>query len=120
MEMVGGSGADRGDNFVFGTTHWWDNGQHAEYGGSNKLPTGKYSDEFHVFTIIWSPNSIKWYRDDIKYHEINITGAGLSEFHENFHFIFNVAVGGEWPGSPNGNTQFPQIMAVDYVRVFQQ
>jgi len=73
-----------------------------------------------VFSIIWDQNSIKWYRDDIKFHEINIQSSELSEFREDFFFIFNIAVGGNWPGSPNGSTQFPQIMAVDYVRVFQK
>ena len=73
-----------------------------------------------MFSIIWDQNSIKWYRDDIKYHELDIKPSSLSEFQEEFFFIFNVAVGGDWPGSPNASTQFPQIMAVDYVRVFQK
>jgi len=30
-----------------------------------------------------------------------------------------VAVGGNWPGSPDASTVFPQHMIVDYVRVFQ-
>jgi beta-glucanase (GH16 family) len=34
-------------------------------------------------------------------------------------FIFNVAVGGNWPGNPNSSTVFPQSMIIDYVRVFQ-
>jgi uncharacterized protein (TIGR03437 family) len=36
-----------------------------------------------------------------------------------FFIILNVAVGGDWPGSPNSTTQFPQDMLVDYVRVYQ-
>ena len=32
--------------------------------------------------------------------------------------ILNVAVGGNWPGNPNGTTTFPQRMTVDYVRVY--
>ncbi|MEY3420031.1 MAG: hypothetical protein RIR48_311, partial [Bacteroidota bacterium] len=31
----------------------------------------------------------------------------------------NVAVGGNWPGSPDQTTAFPQQMIVDYIRVFQ-
>jgi hypothetical protein len=31
-----------------------------------------------------------------------------------------VAVGGNWPGSPDGTTVFPQTMLVDYVRVYQK
>jgi beta-glucanase (GH16 family) len=34
--------------------------------------------------------------------------------------IFNVAVGGDWPGSPDASTTFPQQMIVDYVRVFKK
>jgi beta-glucanase (GH16 family) len=32
----------------------------------------------------------------------------------------NIAVGGDWPGSPNSSTVFPQRMVIDYVRVFQK
>ncbi len=36
-----------------------------------------------------------------------------------FFIILNVAVGGNWPGPPDDTTVFPQIMAVDYMRVYQ-
>jgi beta-glucanase (GH16 family) len=120
MEMVGGSSPTAGDNTIFGTVHWENNGQHADFGGFNRLSSGIYADEFHVFSIIWDATKISWYRDDIKYHEINITPSQLSEFHQQFFFIFNIAVGGNWPGSPDATTKFPQQMAVDYVRVFQK
>lgn len=116
MEMVGGPGSD---NVVHGTAHWDDNG-HAQFGNSTTLSTGILADEYHVYTIIWDANSIKWYFDDVQYNELDITPASLSEFHQEFFFIFNVAVGGNWPGSPNANTVFPQKMFVDYVRVFQK
>jgi beta-glucanase (GH16 family) len=32
--------------------------------------------------------------------------------------ILNLAVGGTWPGSPNGTTVFPSTMLVDYVRIY--
>ena len=72
-----------------------------------------------MFSIIWDSQAIKWYLDDVQFHVIDITGPTLSEFHEEFFFIFNVAVGGNWPGSPDATTIFPQYMIVDYVRVFQ-
>jgi hypothetical protein len=115
MEMVGGPG----DNTVHGTAHWQDTPNKADYGGSYTLPSGKFHGTFHVFSIVWDANSIKWYVDDIKYHEMAITDPDLSEFRAPFFFIFNVAVGGNWPGSPNASTVFPQRMIVDYVRVFQ-
>lgn len=120
MEMVGGDRPTEGDDFVHGTIHWDNNNQYAKTGGSNQLSNGIFADEFHVFSIIWDDTEIRWYRDDIKYYEVDITSSAMSEFHQNFFFIFNVAVGGNWPGSPNATTQFPQFMAVDYVRVFQK
>jgi beta-glucanase (GH16 family) len=120
MEMTGGSTPNQGDERIHGTGHWSSNGNHAYTGGSIVVPNGSsYQEEFHVFSIIWDANAIKWYRDDVLYYTLDITGSDKSEFHEPFYFIFNVAVGGNWPGSPNSQTTFPQRMAVDYIRVFQ-
>ena len=116
MELVGGAGLN--DRTVHGTLHWDQNG-HANYGGSNSLPSGTFGDEWHVFSIEWNETQIKFFRDGSQYHVMNITGPELTEFHENFFFIFNVAVGGNWPGSPDTSTEFPQRMYVDYIRVYQ-
>lgn len=121
MEMVGGNPRPNGgDNLVVGTAHWDNNGTKADFGASTRKTNGKLADEFHVYSIIWDSQSIKWLFDDVQYHEIDITPPALSEFHQKHFFIFNVAVGGLWPGSPDGTTQFPQLMGVDYVRVFQK
>jgi hypothetical protein len=119
MEMVGGS-QDGRDNTVHGTVHWDSNGAWANFGGSTRLEQGIFNDKFHVFSIIWDDSKIVWLLDNVPYHEIDTTPQGLNEFRESFFFLFNIAVGGNWPGSPDGTTVFPQQMAVDYVRVFQK
>ncbi len=116
MEMIGGN--DR-ENQIHGTLHWNDNG-HVYTGGTYTLTNGVFADEYHVFTIIWDERSIQWLVNDQKFHEIDITPSHMTEFHERFFFIFNVAVGGNWPGSPDETTVFPQQMKVDYIRVFQR
>ncbi|MEQ9186854.1 MAG: glycoside hydrolase family 16 protein [Cryomorphaceae bacterium] len=120
MEMVGGNVSGGGNHVTHGTVHWDNNGQHASFGGSKALSEGSLADKFHVYTIIWDSLSIEWYLDDQKFHTIDISSSGLDAFKEEFFFIFNVAVGGNWPGSPNSSTTFPQFMFVDYVRVFQK
>jgi beta-glucanase (GH16 family) len=117
MEMIGGAGAN--DRTVHGTVHWNENGSHAQFGNSKVLPSGKFADEFHVFSIVWNQNSITWLLDNVPYNTVDITPSNMSAFHNNFFLIFNIAVGGNWPGSPDGTTVFPQKMYVDYVRVFQ-
>ncbi|WP_425392133.1 glycoside hydrolase family 16 protein [Ekhidna sp.] len=116
MEMIGG---ENNEDVVHGTAHWDNNGTKADFGGSTRLSDGIFNDEFHVFTIIWDETQIRWFLDDRQYHSMSITPAELSEFRAEFFLIFNVAVGGNWPGSPNSSTVFPQRMIVDYVRVFQ-
>lgn len=117
MELIGGGSYN--NRTVHGTIHWDNNGSYASYGGNNSLSSGIFAEEFHVFSIVWTSSSIKWLRDDIQYHEADISPAQLNEFQQNFFFIFNVAVGGNWPGSPDASTIFPQKMYVDYVRIFQ-
>lgn len=120
MELVGGTKPGNSDRRIYGTAHWDNNGSHAEFGNGNSLTKGDFSEEFHVFSIIWDTKQIKWYRDDILYSTLDISSPGLSAFQDKFFFIFNVAVGGNWPGYPDATTQFPQRMHVDYIRVFQQ
>lgn len=118
MEMIGGNNREK---TVHGTVHWWESDAvpHAEYGGSYSLASGIFKDKFHVFSITWDASFIRWYVDDVKYHEISTTPPGLAEFQESYFLLLNVAVGGNWPGSPDNSTKFPQRMIVDYVRVFQ-
>lgn len=117
MEMIGGSGRE---NTVHGTVHWDNAGDHAYYGNDYTLSSGTFADKFHVFSIIWNESSITWYVDDVQFNVIDIDVPELSEFQNEFFFIMNIAVGGNWPGSPDGSTVFPQQMKVDYVRVFQE
>lgn len=116
MEMIGGNGREKQ---VHGTLHWDYNG-HVNTGGTYTKPLGIFADEYHVFTIIWDENAIKWFVNDVQFHVIDITPAHMTEFHAPHFFIFNIAVGGNWPGSPNDATVFPQHLKVDYIRVFQK
>jgi beta-glucanase (GH16 family) len=78
-----------------------------------------YADEFHTYAVDWSPDAIVWYLDDVEYHRA--TPASLDGdrwvFDHPFHLLLNLAVGGDWPESPDGDTDFPQSLTVDYVRV---
>lgn len=116
MEMIGGQGREK---TVLGTAHWDNNGTPANFSGSKSLSSGKLGDEFHVYSIAWTSNSIIWYMDNVQYHAIDITPAALSEFQKEFYFIFNIAVGGNLPGNPDATSVYPQYLIVDYVRVFQ-
>jgi len=115
MENVGFTPA-----IAYGSLHGPDNyNATAQY----QLPTGNLSDDFHVFAVEWSPQQIAFYVDGNLYETDQQSGAGsgwvFNVPNNPFFIILNVAVGGDWPGSPNSTTQFPQDMLVDYVRVYQ-
>jgi len=117
MELVGHE-----PSTTHGTAHWGPQGQtYSTYKGEPYNLNGeKFSDKYHVFSLIWEPNSLKWYVDDNEFFSLtNSDVNGDYPFDEEFFFIFNIAVGGIWPGYPDETTQFPQRMYVDYIRVFQ-
>jgi len=106
--------------FTHGTIHWSNqNNAYANYGG----PSGNLDfSQFHVYAVEWDASAIRWYVDGNKFHEVSIAGGinGTSEFHAPYFFLFNLAVGGNWPGNPDASTVFPHRMQVDYVRVYRK
>lgn len=107
---------------VRSTMHWKSTGgAEANKGEDYNLASSDFSKSFHVFSLIWQQDSIQCYVDDILVVTVTPADAGSAPwpFNADQFFIFNVAVGGNWPGPPDANTTFPQRMFVDYVRVFQ-
>ncbi|MEV6006641.1 family 16 glycosylhydrolase [Streptomyces sp. NPDC051976] len=89
-------------------------------GAGYTLPGGQsFSDAFHTFAVDWAPNSISWSVDGHVYE--TRTPADLNGnrwvYDHPFYLILNLAVGGYWPGDPDGSTSFPQQLVVDYVHV---
>ncbi|MEJ2616010.1 MAG: family 16 glycosylhydrolase [Ignavibacteriaceae bacterium] len=123
MEMVGGDGTNGSTNLsdatVYGTAHWSSSGSHAQHGGSYSLSGGKFADNYHTFTVTWIPQLITWYVDGHQYASLSITSSDLNAFQKSFYILLNLAVGGNWPGSPDSSTVFPQTMMVDYIRVYK-
>lgn len=80
-----------------------------------------FADDFHIYAIDWDPNVIRWYVDGELFFMLsaNDLNGRTWAFDHDFFMILNVAVGGNWPGSPDDTTVFPQRMIVDYVRVYQ-
>jgi beta-glucanase (GH16 family) len=81
----------------------------------------KFADDFHVYAVEWDPTEVRFYVDSNNYatfQKANWPANGTWVFDHPFFIVLNVAVGGSWPGAPDGTTQFPQQMLVDYVRVY--
>jgi beta-glucanase (GH16 family) len=110
---------------TYGTIHWGDQGSSTSKNtqGVYKLTgTKTFADEFHVYSMDWEKDKLSILVDDKVIFTTTAAklGANPYPFNAPFFFIFNVAVGGNWPGYPDATTTFPQRMEVDYVRVFQK
>jgi beta-glucanase (GH16 family) len=95
----------------------------ADLTATTTLPAGrKLSKGFHVYAVEWEPDTVRFYLDSKLYATSPSTqwpAGGTWVFNDRFFLILNVAVGGDWPGSPDATTMFPQTMLVDYVRVYK-
>lgn len=107
---------------VHGTIHGPGYSGGGGIGASYDHPTGgAFTDDFHVYAVDWTPDSITWSVDGQPFNTLTSADVGGNPwvYDQSFFMILNVAVGGEWPGYPDETTQFPQEMVVDYVRVYE-
>ncbi|MFF3215782.1 lectin [Streptomyces sp. NPDC002886] len=105
---------------VHGTLHGPGYSGSGGIGAGYALPGGQaFADAFHTFAVDWSPDAITWSVDGTVYQRRTPADLGGRQwvFNKPFFLILNLAVGGYWPGDPNGSTVFPQQLLVDYVRV---
>jgi beta-glucanase (GH16 family) len=111
-----------GGNRIFGTIH---------YGGefpanlsteARYTPSTDVTEEFNTYALEWDPTEIRWYVNDTLFAVQNSWSSTAAPFpapfDQSFYIIFNVAVGGRFPGPPSGATQLPVSMEVDWVRVY--
>ncbi|WP_447636646.1 family 16 glycosylhydrolase [Flavobacterium microcysteis] len=102
-------------NTLHGTLHY--PGRSGGNADSGTTTASNVSSEFHVYKVIWSPTSIKFYIDNQPAFHSFVNSAS-TPFNSNFFLILNVAMGGTFGGTVD--PAFTQsAMEVDYVRVYQ-
>ena len=123
-----------GDNVAktYSTIHYGE--PHAEQQGtyviSNVLKDGTFASDFHDYSVEWEPGEMRFYVDDIEVLTVNDWFTAVqgeddkpypAPFDQPFFVQMNLAVGGNWPGDPDENTDFEKAeFAIDYVRVYQK
>ena len=99
-------------------------------GTQYSFPTGQTAGgEFHTYGMIWSPGSVQYYIDDpvnnvyatytpSSVASLNDGGVWPFDGGQSNFIILNLAIGGSFPGPPDGSTPWPSQMLVDYVRIY--
>ena len=72
--------------------------------------------DFHTFGMSWTTDSITWYVDGEKVHEVDEDEYRISG--QAMYLLANLAVGGNWPG-PADPEMGSRTFEIDYIRVYE-
>ena len=82
--------------------------------GSN-FNIGNTSTAFHTYGVLWTSQALTFYVDG----KAMWSTPTPADMNTPMYMLMNLAVGGNWPGSPNSTTNWSQAnMKVDYVRAY--
>jgi beta-glucanase (GH16 family) len=95
--------------------HYQKDGQNDSLGQDRQV--ADLSADWHDYAVDWSPEAIIWYLDGREMWRIDEPNI-ISD--EAMYLIINLAVGGDWPGEPDAETEFPARFEVDHVRIWQR
>ena len=118
IDIVENLGQDT--NTVYHTYHYFEpDNDWALISTPSYTTTGvDFSSDWHTFGVLWGPKEIVWYVDGVETRRI--TDDEYSIPNQAMYLIANLAVGGNWPGSPTGTTQFPAEFEIDYIKAYQK
>jgi beta-glucanase (GH16 family) len=122
METIG---SDTGSNWTEGNLHGpyiSGNCPNTYYSDGGKwTSSGDLSSAYHIYSLTWAPGSLTYAVDGTTFYSIRWStlpvGQGWVFDTDPEYMILNLAIGGPWAGAPDGNTTFPEVMDIDYIRV---
>lgn len=125
-EMGHHTGIENGtqDRFFNGACHWGESFNNGAYPNFGQFKTADYpvQGDFHLFTLIWSEDSIAMYLDQDKfpeaepYFQLSLRGKEVNEpghyFNHPFYLVLNLSVGGFFPQMPAAE-KYPEVITKD-------
>jgi beta-glucanase (GH16 family) len=88
---------------------------HSKHGKSDGAEARITPNTFHTFAVSWDRRDLIWYIDGGEAERI----ATPDDMHKPMYMLANLAVGGNWPGSPDASTHFPAKLMIDYIRAYR-
>jgi hypothetical protein len=88
---------------------------HSKQGKSDGAEARITPNTFHTFAVSWDPRDVIWYIDGGEAGRVPTPG----DMHKPMYMLANLAVGGNWPGSPDASTHFPAKLMIDYIRAYR-
>lgn len=110
MENIG-----QAPNELYYVVHWKDEAGKQKRDYTKITEDIDFSEDFHLYGLIWEPGRIIWTLDGRNVFETDKFSPDSPLF-----LYINTAIGGNWPGPPDPQDDFPKELLIDYVRVYQQ
>ena len=124
MGHVKGIQAGTQDRLFNGACHWGESFNNGAYPNYGQFCTADYplQGDFHLFTLIWSEDSIAMYLDQDKnpdvapYFQLSLRNKELNApghyFNHPFYLVLNLSVGGFFPEMPAAE-KYPEVITAD-------
>ncbi|SHF04137.1 glycoside hydrolase family 16 protein [Dysgonomonas macrotermitis] len=101
----------------------WGESSSASKSSTRKVPSDtKYSDDFHIYSLNWSPTQITFAIDNKVTHVVEMADISPNPFHQPFSILLNLALGTPSDNSLGGKfdeANLPVQFLVEYVRIYQ-
>lgn len=127
--MESGSGAalaaGNGNKSISSALHWSNTSGGHEYNSSGTTAAVDLSLDYHLYKLVWTPQYIKMYLDNVEYYSMDISNPAdpiYNEFHNPHFLLLNLAVGGSYTGIFNAagiTAPLPGKLYVDYIKLYQ-
>jgi beta-glucanase (GH16 family) len=125
-EMGHHKGIENGtqDRYFNGACHWGESFNNGAYPNVGGFYTADYpvQGDFHLFTLVWTEDSIAMYLDQDKYPEtapyfqLSLRNKEVNQpghyFNHPFYLVLNLAVGGFFPNMPAAE-KYPERITFD-------
>jgi len=110
MEQVGHK-----PNEVALTYFWPDEQNVSAMSTETYVSDTSFANSWHTYAVNWQKGSIDWYIDDKNVRSVTDDTVPSQPM----QIALDLAIGGNYPGSPDKTTKFPAVMKIDYVRVYK-
>lgn len=98
--------------------HWGYDFDSRQYRSETYESGANFQDGYHDYAVEWEVGVVRFYVDGVNHMTLYEPDVGIPDTPKSL--ILNLAVGGNYPGPPNGGTPFPSQFDIDYVRVWQR
>lgn len=112
------------DRYFNGACHWGESFNNGAYPNYGQFTTAEYSvqGDFHLFTLIWTEDSIAMYLDQdlypdvAPYFQLSLRDKKINApghyFNHPFYIVLNLSVGGFFPNMPAAE-KYPELITSD-------